>query len=384
MQRRWAKGKTLVALAFIMAGACWAGCGQPADEPAEPQSPPPSTRPAQAEPLPESPEPQIELTLTCPEEVEVGQEFVATIEVANRGRSPERGLSLAARPDGGLKPAGPPSPLESELGDLDPGRAEKIEVSLRAAAPGTFSFTAEVRRGEEVLASRWTVVTATGTAEEMPQPGPPTGPDLGPPLVENADGLQRLDPSDPVWFDKATNSVVLMGIVCLQEGALELFACLKGSKEHESVVTVPTKAYVVHAGLMAAGGEPGSPVRFDPDFAPPTGTEIEVRVIWKDAEGQTHSARGQDWVRNVRTGEAMSAPWVFAGSRFYENEETGERFYVADVEGDLICVANFPSAVLDVPVESTDSDASLLFDAFSQRIPPRGTPVTLVLTPKPE
>ncbi|OHB82917.1 MAG: hypothetical protein A2V98_09195 [Planctomycetes bacterium RBG_16_64_12] len=80
----------------------------------------------------------------------------------------------------------------------------------------------------------------------------------------------------------------------------------------------------------------------------------------------------------------MQYPWVFAGSQFVQDDRTGERYYQADAEGDLICVSNFPGAVLDVPIRSTDSNAALLFEAFTERIPPLGTPVTLILTPKLE
>jgi len=218
-----------------------------------------------------------------------------------------------------------------------------------------------------------------GPSEEASPDGVP---DLGPPLVEHPENLEKLHPSYPVWFDKANRSVVLVGAVCQRYVPLELFACLRGSKEHESVVAVPTQAYVVHAGLLAAGAEPGAPVQFRPEYVPPSGTEIKVDVIWKDDQGQVRRCRAQDWVRNAETGDAMTLRWVFAGSRFQSDETTGERLYLADMTGELICVSNFPSAVLDVPVRSTDADASLLFEAFAERIPPRGTPVTLVLTPK--
>ena len=45
-------------------------------------------------------------------------------------------------------------------------------------------------------------------------------------------------------------------------------------------------------------------------------------------------------------------------------------------------MSNFSSAMLDVPVRSSDSNAALLFDAFTERIPPIGTPVTIILTPR--
>src|SRR5690606_33238231 len=76
----------------------------------------------------------------------------------------------------------------------------------------------------------------------------------------------------------------------------------------------------------------------------------------------------------------MTLPWVFAGSGFWLDEETGKQHYQAE-SGDVICVSNFSSAMLDVPAESTNANAGLFFEAFTERIPPLGTPVRLVLTP---
>ncbi|MEX0978835.1 MAG: YdjY domain-containing protein, partial [Pirellulales bacterium] len=55
--------------------------------------------------------------------------------------------------------------------------------------------------------------------------------------------------------------------------------------------------------------------------------------------------------------------------------------YLAE-SGDFICVSNFPSAMLDLPVKSSQANESLLYEAFTDRIPPVGTRVRLVLTPK--
>jgi hypothetical protein len=389
MQRR-ARQCTLV-VALAAAGACWVGCERPAGGPAGQASSPGVTHSA-AKRIAENEPPRIEVSITCPEQVDVGKKFLGEIVIDNRGRFPVSDLVAKARFDSGLTRRQSADPIERKVVPVGGGKTARIGVVLQATQPGTFGCTVEVYLGDEILASTWTTVTAVGPGRETPaaepadqpaeEPGSPPRPDLGPPLVDNPDALQMLSPSYPVWFDKQNKSVVMVGTVCQQRAPLELFACLAGSKEHESVVAVNTKAYVVHAGLLAAGAEPGAPVRFDPDYVPPTGPEIEVQVIWKDAEGKKHTARAQDWVRNVQTGQPMSSPWVFTGSSFYENKETGERFYRADVEGDLICVANFPSAVLDVPVQSSDSDAALMFDAFTEHIPARGTPVTLVLTPK--
>ncbi len=245
--------------------------------------------------------------------------------------------------------------------------------------------------------------------DEPAEAEPPREPELPPPLAEAPERLQRLHPDYPVWIDPKRKQVLFVGRVCQRRAPLELFACLRHSKEHESIVSVDTKAYVVHAGLLAMGAEPGKPAQFVPEFVPPTGTEVEVTVVWQDESGRRREARAQDWVRDIAgmyamfegvvanqfdeelnlddqfaAWKGMDYPWVFCGSHFIQDDRTGKQYYQADREGDLICVSNFPSAVLDVPFRSSDSNAALLFEAYTERIPPLGTPVTVILTPKVE
>ena len=153
--------------------------------------------------------------------------------------------------------------------------------------------------------------------------------------------MKRLMADYDVWIDPANKRVVLDGVVCLREGQLEMLACVKGTKEHESILAVDTKAYAVHAGLLAVGAQAGTPVQFQPAYKPATGTEIDINLIWTDKNGQVHRDRAQDWVRNVQTGKPMEYPWVFAGSGFWTDESTGEKSYLAE-SGDFICVSNFP------------------------------------------
>jgi hypothetical protein len=193
--------------------------------------------------------------------------------------------------------------------------------------------------------------------------------------------MKRLLPDSDLWIDAKNKRVVMDGVVCLNKGSLEMFACLLHTKEHESIVAVDTKAHAVHAALIAVGAKPGTPVQYRPEFKPPTGTEIDIAVIWTDDKGKVHHERAQEWVRDVKTGKVMQSPWVFAGSGIWKDETTGKEHYMAE-GGDFICVSNFPSAMLDIPVESTDTNAGLVFDAFTDHIPPVGTRVRLVLAPK--
>jgi hypothetical protein len=213
------------------------------------------------------------------------------------------------------------------------------------------------------------------------EPARPKPVDLGEPLVENADKLKKLDRERPLWLDAEKKRVVMLSQVCQTEVPLEMFACLKDTKEHEAVLSVPVKAFAVHAALLALGAKPGNPVQFDPNYKPATGPEVEITLMWKDQEGKVQTARAQDWIKDVNTGKAMAHVFVFGGSGFWEDVDTKQKHYMAD-GGDFICVSNFSTAMLDLPVKSTDANAELQFQAFKEHIPPRGTPVTMILAPK--
>jgi hypothetical protein len=195
--------------------------------------------------------------------------------------------------------------------------------------------------------------------------------------------LTKLSQTGEVWFDKKRKAVVVDGQVSLREGQLEMFACPKGTKEHESVVALNCKADEVHAGLLAAGAKPGKPVSFDPEYKAATGQVIDIYVLWKDEKGEKHQVRAQEWIKDAKKDKAMSHDWVFAGSGFWKDEETGKEHYKAN-GGDLVCVSNFPTATLDLPIQSSDANDELMFVAYKEHVPARGTKVRVVFIPRVE
>lgn len=260
--------------------------------------------------------------------------------------------------------------------------------------------------------------------------------------------LRPLNPDGTVLLDVENKRVLLKAQVCLREGLLEMLICRAQTKEHESILAVDSEAYVIHAGLLAIGAEPGRPVRFEPEFKPPTGQRIDIYVNWTDEEGVAHREPAQRWVRHVtrryyiaelpelpgdltipdeselrydeRRGELiwfgqmteeertdlialsndkayraaiqefydsgrsrqLEAEFVFAGSGFYRQRD-GTNWYQAEA-GNLVCVANFSDAMIDVAIESSAENAGLLFEPFTERVPPEGTPVTIELIPVDE
>ncbi|TWT56142.1 YdjY domain-containing protein [Allorhodopirellula solitaria] len=215
---------------------------------------------------------------------------------------------------------------------------------------------------------------------------------------------KQLGKQPDLWVDMNAKRVYVDGYVTMRRGPLEMFACPIGTKEHESVVAVFAKSSEVHAALLAIGAQSGTPVRWNPEFLPPTGQTISVWVAWRSPEPSSapepaddsepaspqefvpsdefHVADARKWVRNMKTQTELEEPWVFAGSMFWSDPEDDMEHYSADA-GDMICVSNFSSAMLDVPFNSSADAGSLLFEPFSDRIPERGTPVRLVLVPQP-
>lgn len=195
--------------------------------------------------------------------------------------------------------------------------------------------------------------------------------------------LVRLAKDQDVWFDAKRHLVVVDGQVCLREGQLEMFACPKATKEHESVVRINAKPMIVHAGLLRVGAVAGKPVQFDPKYVPANGPVVDVWVLWRDKDGKNQKVKAQEWIKHTKTGKPMTYDFVFGGSGFWTDEETKTTYYQADA-GDLICVSNFPTAMLDIPVASSQDNADLQFEAFTERIPEKGTKVRLVLIPRIE
>ena len=189
---------------------------------------------------------------------------------------------------------------------------------------------------------------------------------------------KSLHPNDRVWINREEQVVIVDGVIAQREAQLEMFACPSGTKEHESIVSVFAKSQLVHAALLAVGAKPGAPASFEP-FRPASGTTVRVYVLWFDPKGEKQSTIAQKWVRKTGTKDCLKWDWVFAGSKEYFDEFTKERQYLAN-SGELICVANFGTSTMDLVVKSEQANASLVFDAFTERIPRRNTPVRLVLS----
>lgn len=200
--------------------------------------------------------------------------------------------------------------------------------------------------------------------------------------INKSIGNLRKLPEGNVWIDLKKKLVVIDGEVCLRRGPLEMLACPPHTKEHESIIQAHAQSFIVHTALLMVGAESGKPVEWVPKYKAASGNQVEITIHWLDKEGKHQKVRAQEWIKNVKTKKAMTENWVFAGSEFYTNPNTKVRHYLAD-GGEMICVANFTTAMMDLPIESSQSKEGLIFEAFTDKIPPMKTPIRLVLKPAP-
>ena len=76
----------------------------------------------------------------------------------------------------------------------------------------------------------------------------------------------------------------------------------------------------------------------------------------------------------------MKADWVFAGSQLLKDpcNPNAEPFYGAN-SGEVISVSNFPYSMLDLPIEISKDDATLNYEAKTDKLPPLFSKVWLIL-----
>ena len=212
------------------------------------------------------------------------------------------------------------------------------------------------------------------------------------------------------YFEK--RCVDLEGTICLEKGLLELIACTKGSKEHESIVAVAAKAMHIHMGLLLLGANNGHPAMRKPVDekktrwvnVPPRGDSIDVFLVTTNKDGKLIEKPISDFI--VRSSERVDevdgavivAPnqtekrggeqetrlphtFIFAGSHLRDNGP-GPRQYLADLSGNVISIASFGDELLCLPFHQTQENGALMWQVKPGSLPKVGTKITLRLRPR--
>lgn len=185
----------------------------------------------------------------------------------------------------------------------------------------------------------------------------------------------RFQPGVEIDWERRT--VRVSGRVVLRGGPLEFFACLH-SKEHESILRLEAAGTHMFMAMGLIGLMPGHPPLIDEKtglFGPAAGDLVDVRVEWAEQD-KRRSAAAFDWLRETGGGQTpIARPWVFAGSVV-----GADKTLLCDRSGTAIAVVDQADSLLTLSRNYDDADAELWAAANTERIPPVGTAVHLVLS----
>jgi len=305
------------------------------------------------------------------------------------------GLTLVAA--GAAREAAEQARMESQA-------ASRAAAAAREASEKAAKDVAELRNDLEMLSAN--VDAVQRNVKELADkvnfgaaggnPFAPTGQEQGGPDAPPAQPFLEFTPDLRESLRKSVagkgvellgDRVVIPGQVVLRQGALEYFAVFPGGKAHESVLVLTGKpsaegervqglGAALNSCLMALGLRPGTPLRFFPGKTiPAKGTPVHIAVEWEE-EGRTVRVRAEDLLWDREHNRSMEeGKFIYVGAFF---DPDG---YVPDLSGDAVAVYSVSTCVVDLDDPRAANDT--IFMACAPRIPPEGTKVRVIFSPRP-
>ena len=189
--------------------------------------------------------------------------------------------------------------------------------------------------------------------------------------------------------------------IALKEGLLELIACTKDTKEHESILVVDAKPSHVHTALLLIGARPGSPAQrqaIDPEMTrfrdiPSSGSPVNVFLVFKDKDGKEVEKPISDFIKSSEGHDGIPGPaaegdkekfpthtFLFAGS-ILTGEDGGPRQYLCDANGNVISISTFGDELLCMPGFHENANGALMWQVDGEHLPELDSKVIMRLRP---
>ena len=194
-----------------------------------------------------------------------------------------------------------------------------------------------------------------------------------PPVIKKlSEGVFRVG---SVTVNKPEEYISAEGEINMDKGLVEYLACGPLGKLHESVLVLHAQPYHLQVAALLLGLEPGdNPLGKQGGSGIPQGDPVEIWVSWQSNHRKEVRRRAEDLIFNVKEKRAMShTHWVYTGSEIIDGK------FIAQSEQSIIATYHDPFALFDHPLATGTDDT--LYYANEQTVPPKGTPITLIIKP---
>lgn len=175
-----------------------------------------------------------------------------------------------------------------------------------------------------------------------------------------------------IWVDPARQEISMTGFVNQAVGLIELLACGTAGKTHECAFVLYAKPVDIHAGLLLLGLKHGDPM---PGIGegPPQGDPVRIEVEWmKDDVSRRDAA--ELFLYDLKAKKPVrKTSWIFNGSMVRDGQ------YLAKMEDSFIATYWDPWAIINIGSELGKDDERVVIN--QDAIPPRHTPVRLIISP---
>lgn len=201
---------------------------------------------------------------------------------------------------------------------------------------------------------------------------------------------------------RSENRIEVPGHVAVRNHLIELFACAPGGKAHESVLILDARPSNLNLAMKLLGLDDGGQeevtrtVKVEEDGAlvekevsqmqergpnylgdprRPEGDRVVIMVRWEE-NGHAMEVRAEEMIFERGRNRTMPrAGWIYVGSRFLENPNTGRKEFMADHSKTVMSTWHDPDALIDNPLPDGGDDE--VYFANPDKVPARGTPVIL-------
>lgn len=318
--------------------------------------------------MPESAAPDVGLApqgiIFSKAEPEDGEQVTITASVSNSGSIPVENVKVSFY-DGDPESGGVAIGNAQSLSSLSSGETKEASLTWKAVGAGGHKIYAVIDPDNSIQEFNEDNNVAYGQINVGGESTPAI-----PAMVKVGDGLYKLGNVD---LDLNKKIVTMYGKVNMSYGLIELLACTKIGKMHESALVMDVQPIHLQTALILLGLEYGGGLRYQGDPLTPKGDRVRIWVEW-DADNQIKRHRAEELVFNrVKQSHMAHTDWVFTGSRMHNG------VFMSQAVGTLITTFRDPDAIIDNPLPEGADDTVYIVN--SQIAPPKGTDIRMIITP---